>query len=129
MKVLNLDRPKHLPPTLRSRKRYIAFQVITEDKVLLNDVFNSIWHSLLNFLGEYGVANAGIWISKANYDEAKKLGIIKCNHTSVEHVRTSLALIQRIGDSRAIVKVLGVSGTIKAAKKKFFGEVDLYSFT
>jgi len=124
-----LDRPKHLPPTLRSRKRYIAFQVLAEDKINSNDVFGAIWHSLLNFLGEYGVANAGVWISKANYNEAKQLGIIRCNHVSVEHVRASLALVNRIGDSRAIVKALGVSGTIKAAKKKFFGEVDLYSFT
>ncbi len=95
----------------------------------MNDVLNSIWHSLLNFLGEYGVGKAGIWIGKSNYDEEKQLGVIRCNHIYVEHIRTALALVERIGDSRAIVKVLGVSGTIKAAKKKFFGEVDLYSFT
>ncbi len=122
------DRPKHLPPTLRGRKRYMAFQVISENDVLIDDLTNSIWHSLLNFLGEYGVARAGVWISKNNYDANKKMGLISCNHTSVEHVRTALALIQRIGDSRAIIKVLGVSGTIRAAKAKFFGEVDLQSF-
>lgn len=124
-----MDRPKHLPPTLRTRKRYVAFQVLSQDKIPMNDVLNSIWHSLLNFLGEYGVGKAGIWIGKSNYDEEKQLGVIRCNHIYVEHIRTALALVERIGDSRAIVKVLGVSGTIKAAKKKFFGEVDLYSFT
>lgn len=123
-----MDRPKHLPSTLRERKRYIAFQVIAESKVDINDVFNSLWHSLLNFLGEYGVAQAGIWISKSNYDNPKQIGIIRCDHVSVEHIRASLSLIERIGDTRAIVKVLGVSGTIKAARKKFFGEVDLQTF-
>jgi len=123
-----LDRPKHLPSTLRERKRYIAFQVIAESKVDINDVFNSLWHSLLNFLGEYGVAQAGVWISKSNYDDSKQIGIIRCDHVSVEHIRASLSLIERIGDTRAIVKVLGVSGTIKAARKKFFGEVDLQTF-
>lgn len=123
-----MDRPKHLPPTLKERKRYIAFQIIAESKIETADVFNTLWHALLNFLGEFGVAESGIWISKLNYNETKQLGIIKCNHISVEHVRASLSLIQRIGDSRAIVKVLGVSGTIKAAKKKFFDEVDLKSF-
>lgn len=124
-----MDRPKPLPSTLRRRKRYIAFQVISENKIPINDVFNSIWHSLLNFLGEYGVANAAIWVTKTNYNEEKQIGIIRCSHLSVEHVRASLAMIQRIGDSRVIMKVLGVSGTIKAAKKKFFDEVDLYNFT
>ena len=123
-----MDRPKPLPSTLRRRKRYIAFQVISEEKIPTNDVINSIWHSLLNFLGEYGVAKAAVWISKANYDENKNIGIIRCSHVSVEHVRASLSMIQRIGDTRAIIKVLGVSGTIKAAKKKFFDEVDLYTF-
>lgn len=123
-----MDRPKHLPSTLRERKRYIAFQVIAESKVDINDVFNSLWHSLLNFLGEYGVAQAGVWISKSNYDDSKQIGIIRCDHVSVEHIRASLSLIERIGDTRAIVKVLGVSGTIKAARKKFFGEVDLQTF-
>ncbi|MDD5417193.1 MAG: Rpp14/Pop5 family protein [Candidatus Aenigmarchaeota archaeon] len=122
------DRPRPLSPTLRSRKRYIAFQLITEKKALAVDVFTGINHALLNFLGEFGMADADVWMSKANYEEEKQIGIIKCNHTSVEHVRLALALIQRIGDSRALVNVLGVSGTIKAAKKKFFGDVDLLNF-
>ena len=124
-----MDRPKPLPSSLRRKKRYIAFQIISEKKILTNDIFNGIWHSLLNFLGEYGTAKAGVWLLKTLYDEDKQLGLIKCNHDSVEHVRTGLAMMQRIGDSRVIVKVLGVSGTIKAAKKKFFDEIDLFNFT
>jgi len=122
------DRPRPLSPTLRSRKRYIAFQVVSEKKIFAIDVFNSIWHSLLNFLGELGVAEASVWLGKKNYDDEKQIGIIKCSHTSVEQIRMSLALVQRIGDSRAMITVLGVSGTIKAAKQKFFGEVDLTNF-
>lgn len=124
-----MDRPKPLPSTLRAKKRYIAFQVMSEKKILANDIFSGIWHSMLNFLGEYGVAKAGVWLLKTTYNEEKQLGLIKCNHDSVEHVRTGLAMMQRIGDSRVIVKVLGVSGTIKAAQKKFFDEVDLFNFT
>ncbi|MBU3904912.1 MAG: ribonuclease P protein component 2 [Nanoarchaeota archaeon] len=124
-----MDRPNHLPSTLRSKKRYIAFQVMSEKKILNDDVFNGIWHSLLNFLGEYGTAKTGFWLLKTTYIEDKQLGLIKCNHNYVEEVRAGLAVMQRIGDSRVIVKVLGVSGTIKAAQKKFFDEVDLFNFT
>lgn len=122
------DRPRPLSPTLRDRKRYIAFQVISEQKVLGSDVFSSIWHALLNFLGERGVAEANVWLSKPNYDDVKQIGIIKCSHMSVEQVRTALALVQRIGDTRSIINVLGVSGTIRAAKAKFFGETNLQAF-
>jgi len=122
-------RPKPLPPSLRGRRRYIAYQVISEEKILFQDLINTIWHSILNFLGEQGASRADIWIAKNIYDEKRQMGLIRSSHLNVEHVRASLALIQRIGDTRVVVKVLGVSGTINAAKMKFFGETRLTEFT
>lgn len=121
-------RPKPLPPSLRGRTRYLAFHVISEQKILLQDLINTIWHSLLNFLGESGTSKANIKIIKDTYDEKRQMGIIKCSHDSVEEVRTALALIQRIGDTRIIIRVLGISGSIKATKMKFFGESRLNEF-
>ena len=126
---MNDRRPKSLPPSLRGRRRYIAYQVISEEKILLQDLANSIWHSVLNFLGEHGSSKADMWIAKNIYDEKRQMGLIRCSHLSVEDIRASLALIERIGDTRVVVKVLGVSGTIKAAKVKFFGETRLTEFT
>ena len=122
-------RPKPLPPSLRGRRRYIAYEVISEDKILEEDLTNTIWHSILNFLGEQGTSQTNIWIVKDSYDEKNQTGLIRCSHDSVEHVRASLALIERIGDIRVIIKVLGISGTINAAKIKFFGETKLTEFT
>jgi len=122
-------KPKPLPPSLRGRRRYVAFQVFSEGKFITQDLINSIWHSLLNLLGELGASQADIWIAKDIYDEAKQIGIIRCSHDNVEQVRTALALIERIGDIRVVVKVLGISGTIKATKMKFFGETRLTEFT
>ena len=119
------DRPKFLSPTLRPKNRYMAYQVIAEKKILFADLANAMWHSMLNLLGESGTGKTNIWILKSAWDENNQTGLIKCDHTAVEHVRASLALIQRIGDNPVIVKVLGISGTIKSAKKKFFGERDL----
>jgi len=122
-------RPKLLSPSLRSRKRYLAFQVFSEEKIKYEDLSNSIWHSLLNLLGEIGTSKAELWIVKNLYNDQKQLGLIRCSHMMVEQVRTALALIERIGDTRIIVNILGVSGTMKAARKKFFGETDLKDFT
>jgi ribonuclease P/MRP protein subunit POP5 len=122
-------RPKPMPPSLRGRRRYIAYHVTSEEKILLQDLINSIWHSILNFLGEQGSSKADIWIAKNTYDDKRQMGLIRCSHLTVEHIRAALALIERIGDTRVVVKVLGVSGTIKAAKMKFFGETRLTEFT
>jgi ribonuclease P/MRP protein subunit POP5 len=115
-------KPKPLPSSLRSRRRYLAYKVMSEDRIIFQDFSNSIWHSLLNFLGELGAAKSEVWIVKDTYDEANQTGIIRCAHDMVEQVRTALALIERIGDTRVAVNVLGVSGSISAAKMKFFGE-------
>jgi ribonuclease P/MRP protein subunit POP5 len=122
-------KPKPLSSSLRGSRRYVAYQVISEGKFILQDLINSIWHSLLNLLGEIGTSEADIWVARDVYDEAKQIGIIRCSHDKVEQVRAALALIDRIGDIKVVVKVLGVSGSIKATKMKFFGETRLTEFT
>jgi len=122
-------RPKPLPPSLRGRTRYLAFQVISEEKILLQDLINTIWHSVLNFIGEVGTSESDLRFFKDAYEENKQMGIIRCSHDNVEKVRASLALIQRIGDIKVVFKVLGISGSVKATKMKFFGESRLTEFT
>jgi len=121
-------RPKILSPTLREKKRYIAYQVMSEQKILLSDMTNAVWHSVLSFLGELETAHAKIWIMKDSYNEERQIGIIKCSHTAVEHLRSALALIQRIGDTRTLIKILGVSGTLKGARRKFLRSVTLEEY-
>ena len=123
------DKPKPMPPNLRGRARYIAFQVVSENKVSFDEMKTSIWHSILNFLGEYGSSQASAWISKTAYDDNKQIGLMRCSHEFVEEIRAALSLVERIGDIRVVIKVLGVSGTMKAARMKFLGETTLTSFT
>jgi ribonuclease P/MRP protein subunit POP5 len=121
-------RPKILPSSLRDRERYLAFHIISEQGVLLQDISNTIWHSILNFLGELETSKARIKIIKDCYEEKKQMGILRCSHEHVESVRAALALIERIGDTRVIFKVLGVSGSIKVTRMKFFEDTKLNEF-
>ncbi len=123
-----MKRPKILPPTLRDKKRYLAYRTVSDEKVAFPELNNAIWYSIMNFMGEKGVSEADVWIMKNTYNEEKKMGLIRCAHTAVEDVRTALALVQKIGENRLIIRVLGISGTMKAAGKKFFGEKDLMDF-
>ncbi len=122
------DKPKILPPTLRENKRYLAFEIISEEKLDFGEVLNAFWHSLLNVVGELGASKANIWFVKDTWEDKNQRGLIRCSNNYLEYVRSATALIDRIGDVRVVPYTLGVSGTMKAAKRKFFGERTLEDF-
>ena len=114
-----MEKLKILRPTLRERKRYICFQVIPEkgEEFTYSDLEAAIWNVALDFLGEHGVSQTSLWLLKDCWDPKKQIGIIRCNHKSVQAVIASLGLIDRLGDNRITFKILKVSGTIKGVKK------------
>ena len=107
-----------IPPTLRERRRYIAFQVIPEieEDFTYSDLEAAIWNVTLDFLGEDGVAKTSMWLLKDTWNPRTRTGIIRCNHKSTEVVITSLGLIDRLGDNRICFKILKVSGTIRGLR-------------
>ena len=114
-----MNEPKLLPPSMRSHKRYVVFEIISEKPVDYNDFVAAFWATFLNFMGEHGAAEAQIWLIKNLYDLKQQCGVIKCRHDYAEHLRTSLMLISIIGETKAVVHAVGVTGTIKAAKAKY----------
>jgi RNase P/RNase MRP subunit POP5 len=107
-----------LSPTLRERKRYIHFQIISEkgEEFAYSDLESAIWNTILDFLGEEGVSKTSVWLIKDLWDYKKQTGILRCNHKSVQDVLSSLGLIDRLGDNRITFKILRISGTIKSIK-------------
>lgn len=108
---------KMLPPTLRERNRYLAFEIISERKFSKDDVIKAIWNSSLNFLGELGTGKTSLRL--IDWDEEKQHGIIKVNHKSVNEIRAAIALIKEINSTRIIPRVKGISGTIKKTREKW----------
>ncbi|MFH0832900.1 MAG: Rpp14/Pop5 family protein [Candidatus Aenigmatarchaeota archaeon] len=125
-----MSEPKMLPPVLRSGKRYIVFEVISDGKINYDDIMDANWDSMLSFLGELNVSLAKPWLIKSLYDEENQRGVIKCGNDYVEQVRAALSLIQIISEKKVIIKILGVTGTIKSAKMKYMEKsgVGLYKF-
>ena len=111
---------KILLPTLREKKRYIAFQIIPEEgeEFTYSDLEAGIWNTMLDFLGEEGVSKTSFWLLKDTWNPKTRIGIIRCNNKSVESVIASLGLIDRLGDNRICFKILGISGTIRGLKLK-----------
>jgi len=123
-----MDKPKLLPPTLRTNERYIIFNVLSESPIAYKDLVKSIWFSCLSFLGELKMSECELWVIRNLYNQKTQRGVIRCRHDMTEYVRTSLALIKQVGNINVIIKVIGVTGTIKSAKRKYLDFTDLKDF-
>ena len=111
---------KPLLPSLREKKRYLAFEVLSEEKITDFDaVAESILANSERFLGELGMSKAGVLMMKDKWNEEMQRGLLRVNHKNVGNLRAALTMIDKIKEEEVIVKSVGVSGTLKKAEKKY----------
>ncbi len=104
---------KGLPPSLRSRKRYIAFRIIADGRVDERMVSRAVIDSMISVFGESFAAGSGL---KLEYFDGDK-GILRCYREALEKTIIAFTLLNRVGGVRVIPLTLGVSGTIKGCKR------------
>jgi ribonuclease P/MRP protein subunit POP5 len=109
---------KPILPTLKERKRYIVFEVVSDKKISEKSLETDISNNVLKFLGELGIAKTGFMFLEAK----KNKGMIKTNVKYQDEVKMALNLIKNIGKEKAIINVIGVSGILNKARKKFMEE-------
>ena len=108
-----------LKPVLREKKRYLAFEILSKSKLSFTAIKNAILTSCQQFLGQLGMAHAGIIILGDNFNKEKQKGLIRVNNKYVNELKASLALIKKINNKTVIIKSLGVSGILKKAYNKY----------
>jgi len=113
---------KRLLPSLRAKKRYLAFELISEEPAGRGDIVKEVISSASSLLGDVTTSDCDI---KVLGFEAGK-GIIQCSHTRVKETRAALAALTRINGKRATLHVLGASGTVKRATEKFLQDYRLF---
>ena len=108
-----------LLPSLRGRKRYLAFRMLPDDADAISrrDLTLELDRSSQSLLGDAGSSECEIRVLSFDGTE----GIVSCVHTETTRTRVVLATIYEIRNRRATVRVIGVSGTVKGAKR-FFSE-------
>lgn len=114
---------KPILPTLREKKRFVAFRVDFEKKETSFTHFNAInsliYSSFQGFVGVKGCAEAGYLMLKDKWNEQPSTGIIRINNKYVDALKASFLLINEIKNnnvsSKARVVPLGTSGTLKKA--------------
>lgn len=97
-------------PSSREKKRYVLFEVISDEKFFKDEIKNSIYQKTLEYLGEQGFAKAGVILVKEN--------IVRVNHKYKDEIIIILSLIREINNKKVMMNPLKTSGVIKKLKVK-----------
>jgi len=110
------------PKTLRDKSRYICFKVEGGKDFKREDLVKAIWNSAIDFLGEFGASEMGLWVKE--YDESKGYGIIESNIKSLHKAIFILSLTKSVGKEKVNILPLYVSGTIKGLERNIKSNVN-----
>ncbi len=108
---------KPLRPTLREKKRYVVFKIVSDATIEFNSAQKEINSQILLFLGILYAGKAGILIMKNQY--LSNYGIIRVNHLFVDELKAALMHVTKIDKQDITIDVIGVSGILKKAREKF----------
>ena len=106
---------KLLKPSLREKKRYLVYGVISDTGMNYNNIKENILKTFKEYFGN-------IILSKADmrFIEFKdNKGIIRINNKYLDHLRATFCLLGKVNKEEIIVRSLGVSGMINKARSKF----------
>jgi ribonuclease P/MRP protein subunit POP5 len=114
---------KPLLPSLRDKKRYLAYEVISkykfQDPLQLNKAISGAANE---FLGSFGAANAGILPIDNKWDKDLQKGIIKVSNKHLDMLKSSLIFIKQVDGKEAIIRSLGASGILRKTQQKYLNE-------
>lgn len=105
-------------PSMREKKRYVVFRVISDKPVGYDFMRDALWNSMTHWIGEAGLAKAGVRVLRNLWNQEEQAGFIQVSPKYVDSVKVAMGLIHQIGDQRVIFQSVRVSGTIKSGKEK-----------
>lgn len=112
---------KPLLPTLREKKRYLVFEVVSEKPAAWPAVRTSVDQAILRHIGELGYAKAGVQLLDEQWNSSLSRGMLRTAHTSLDDVRSSLGFVRDIEGKPVVVRSVGASGILKRAAARYLG--------
>ncbi len=80
------------------------------------ETIDAVWRMVYQLFGEFGASQVGLSLVKTDIED--EVLIIRCSHKGLDNVRAAIAAATEISNQRAVIRVLAVSGTLKALRKK-----------
>ncbi|MCW4003263.1 MAG: Rpp14/Pop5 family protein [Candidatus Bathyarchaeota archaeon] len=96
----------------RAKRRYLALRVEGEAIPSERELMDAIWGAVTKLYGEVGASQTGLAL--ISFDVEKRILVIRTSLVALPCVRASLATITSVAGKDAVLRVLGVSGTLKS---------------
>ena len=110
-------RIKALKPSLKEKKRYVVFEVLSKTRVGFKDTRDAILDAVHRFLGSSGAAKLGLVFFEDRWKDQK--GIVKVNLKHVEQLKASFCFAGKINGQEVICRSVGASGILKKAMNRY----------
>ena len=98
------------------RHRYLAVKIESEKSFPKNIFMKAVLNSICRLYGIYGLSRTPISLIEYKTDE--KSAILRCSHDSTDQLRSAISSITEIEGTPVYLRVIMISGTIKALKRK-----------
>ncbi len=98
------------------RRRYLAVTVESHEAIDERELINAVWGMIYQLFGEYGASQAGM--THIAFQDDREITILRCSHSALDMVRAAIAVISEIGNRPVTLRVVAVSGTLKALRRK-----------
>ena len=102
------------------KKRYIGFRLVSDRVHSRREVLTLVVTEVDAMRGDH---ERMMRVRLLDYDGEKGVGMLLCDHKSVEKIRDAFNTIQRKSQGTTTIQTVGVSGTIKALKRKFLSKM------
>ncbi|MGA2387150.1 MAG: Rpp14/Pop5 family protein [Candidatus Bathyarchaeia archaeon] len=96
----------------RVKRRYLALQVECEVLPTEREFIDAVWAAVTRLYGEVGASQTGL--SLIDFDVERKVAVIRVSLATLNMVRAALATMTSVAGKEASLRVLSVSGTLKA---------------
>lgn len=106
-----MEKIKPLSPSLREKKRYVAFEILSQKVFTFKQASELILDSALKYCGVKGLAEMGLVFLKEKFKKNK--GVIKVSTKNIDSLRASFCIASIIDDKPVILRSLGVSGVLQ----------------
>ena len=102
------------------KKRYIGFRLASDRVHSRREVLTLVLKELHVMRGD---PEKMMRVRLLDYDGETGVGMLLCDHKSVKTIRDAFNTIQRKNQGKMTLQMLGVSGTIKALRRKFLRKI------
>ncbi len=110
-----IKKQKALLPSLKEKRRYLVYEVLSEKEFSFKDLKEAIISSFKELFGLQGLSIAGLDFVEFE----KNKGILKVSTKGLDMLRATFCFVRKINKEDVVLRSLGVSGMLKKARIKF----------